>query len=364
MATTVQQPLTTEHPAIGVLISNLGTPDAPTGPALRRYLKEFLWDPRVVELPRWLWWMILNGIVLRVRPSRSAHAYNKIWTDEGSPLLLNSRRQQAALETELRLRLGLDIAVALGMRYGTPSIAGALDELKGKGVQQLLVLPLYPQYSAATTASTFDCVARVLKTWRYIPKVQMVNHYYDHPAYIRAVANSIWAHWNRFDRPQRLLFSFHGMPKKTLEAGDPYYRECQRTAALIMQALNVSDQQWHVAFQSRFGYAEWLKPYTIDTLKEWGRAGVRSVDVICPGFSADCLETLEEIAMQNREVFLSAGGEIYHYIPALNDQPDHIRSLADLVVQHIGGWLKHRAAADGADQARSNVADATVSDGY
>lgn len=334
-------------PVVGVLLTNLGTPDAPTGPALRRYLKEFLWDPRVVEIPRWAWWLILNGIVLRVRPSRSAHAYNKVWTDDGPPLLVNSRRQQAALGRELQDRLHKNIAVSLGMRYGNPSIADALSELRAKGVQRLLILPLYPQYSAATTASTFDKVAQVLNTWRSIPEVRMVNHYHDHSSYIRAVTNSIWAHWNRYERPQRLLFSFHGMPKKTLDEGDPYFRQCQRTAALIMEALNVPDQQWQVAFQSRFGYAEWLKPYTLDTLKTWGKAGVRSVDVICPGFSADCLETLEEIAVQNREVFLSAGGQIFHYIAALNDQPDHIRALADLVLQHAAGWLDERTVPEG-----------------
>lgn len=329
----------------GVLLANLGTPDAPTKAALRRYLKEFLWDPRVVELPRGLWWVILNGLVLRIRPSRSAHAYSRIWTNEGSPLLVNARRQQAALSEALRGRLGEGIAVELGMRYGAPSIPAALQALRSKGVERLLVLPLYPQYSAATTASTFDGVAQTLRRWRYLPEVHMINHYYDHPGYIQAVANSIREHWNRNGRAQRLLMSFHGMPKRSMEAGDPYYHECQRSAALIAAALKLTKEQWYVAFQSRFGLAEWLRPYTIETLKEWGRSGVKSADVVCPGFSADCLETLEEIAMLNREVFLGAGGETYYYIPALNDRADHIGALADLVTD----YLRCRREADAGD---------------
>lgn len=332
---------------IGVLLNNLGTPDAPTPAALRRYLKEFLWDPRVVELPRWLWWPILNGLVLRLRPARSAHAYGRIWTNEGSPLLVNSRRQQQALAGALRERLGPGVEVALGMRYGTPSIAAALAALRDKGMHRLLLLPLYPQYSAATTASTFDRVSEILRTWRYLPELRVINHYHDFPGYVTAVANSIQAHWDRFGRAERLLFSFHGMPQKSVAAGDPYYEQCQRSAALIAAALGVAQGRWYVTFQSRFGYAEWLRPYTIETLKEWGKGGVKSVDVACPGFAADCLETLEEIAMLNREAFLGAGGETYHYIPALNDRPDHIRALADLVVRHTQGWPLETAAAPG-----------------
>ena len=337
-----------EDAPLGVLLTNLGTPDAPTKPALRRYLRQFLWDPRVVELPRWVWWPILHGVVLRLRPSRSAHAYNRIWTNEGSPLLVNSRRQQAALAAELRDRTDKPVEVELGMRYGNPSIPGALSALQAKGVDRLLVLPLYPQYSAATTASTFDMIARTLGAWRYIPQFQMVNHYYDHPGYIRAVADSIREHWERSGRADRLLFSFHGMPKRSTEAGDPYYHECRRSAELIARALELNEGQWYVAFQSRFGFAEWLRPYTIDTLKEWGGAGVKSVDVVCPGFSSDCLETLEEIAMLNREAFLSAGGQSYHYIPALNDRADHIRALADLVMDNLRGWVEEAGRAHGA----------------
>lgn len=333
--------------SVGVLLTNLGTPDAPTKPALRRYLREFLWDPRVVELPRWVWWPILQGVVLRLRPSRSAHAYNRIWTNDGSPLLVNSRRQQVAVAAELRRRTSRPIEVEFGMRYGNPSIPDALAALQAKGVDRLLVLPLYPQYSGATTASTFDVVAETLRAWRYIPQVRLINHYYDDHGYIRAVADSIREHWDRSGRADRLLFSFHGMPKRSTEAGDPYYHECRRSAELIAGALVLNEGQWHVAFQSRFGFAEWLRPYTIDTLKEWGGRGIRSVDVVCPGFSADCLETLEEIAMLNREAFLSAGGEAYHYIPALNDRPEHVRALADLLMGNLRGWVEEADQADG-----------------
>jgi len=358
MTKQAQQPPTVDTPPIGILITNLGTPDAPTPPAVRRYLKEFLWDPRVVELPRWVWWLILNGLVLRLRPARSAHAYNQIWTNEGSPLLVNSRRQQAALRAVLEQRLGDGVAVALGMRYGSPSIADALNGLKSEGIGRLLVLPLYPQYSASTTASTFDKVTEILRTWRLIPEVQFITHYFDLPAYIQAVADSIRGHWEQYGRADRLLFSFHGMPKNTMEAGDPYHDQCIKTAELVARRLALPEGQWYVAFQSRFGYAEWLRPYTIDTLKEWGRAGVKGVDVICPGFSSDCLETLEEIAMQNREAFLAAGGESYHYIPALNDRPDHIRALAELIMQHIDAWLGASVADEGVHTAPGRGAGA------
>ncbi len=361
MAEQSPQPAADDAPPIGILITNLGTPDAPTPAALRRYLKEFLWDPRVVELPRWLWWPILNGLVLRLRPARSAHAYNQIWTNEGSPLLVNSRAQHAALSAVLQDRLGGRAAVALGMRYGSPSIADALNALKARGVQRLLVLPLYPQYSASTTASTFDKVTQILKVWRRLPEVRFITHYFDNPAYIQAVADSIREHSEQYGRADRLLFSFHGMPKSTMEAGDPYYDQCIKTADLIVRRLGLGGGQWYVTFQSRFGYAEWLRPYTMDTLKEWGQAGVKGVDVICPGFSADCLETLEEIAMQNREAFLAAGGERYHYIPALNDRPDHIRALAGIILQHVNSWLDTSAPDDAVHAASGRGAGADQS---
>jgi protoporphyrin/coproporphyrin ferrochelatase len=322
----------------GVLLTNLGTPDAPTPAALRRYLGEFLSDPRVIEAPRWLWWLALHGVILRVRPPRAAHAYSKVWTDEGSPLLAISRRQAAALQLSLERRFKGPVRVALGMRYGNPSIAAALDELRQAGARRLLVLPLYPQYSATTTASTFDAVADVLKTWRLQPELRFINHYHDNPGYIRALADSVRDYWAEHGEPERLMFSFHGLPKRYLLAGDPYHCECLKTARLVAEQLGLTDQRWLLTFQSRFGREEWLRPYCDQTLREWGAAGVKRVDVLCPGFPADCLETLEEIEQQNREIFLNAGGGEYHYIPALNDSPAHIDMLTGLIANHAQGW--------------------------
>lgn len=319
----------------GVLLSNLGTPDEASPQAVRRYLREFLSDPRVVELPRWLWWPVLHGIVLRVRPRRSARAYRRIWTPEGSPLLCIARKQVAAVQACLNDLMDGEIAVALGMRYGRPSIAAALQALRDAGVTRLLVLPMYPQYASATTASTFDAVAAVLRTWRHLPELHLITHYHDEPWYVQAVAASIRDAWRHEPPAERLLFSFHGMPAQSRAAGDPYHEQCLTSARLIAGAVGLEASRWGVAFQSRFGPAEWLQPYTDRTLQEWAAAGVRSVDVVCPGFSADCLETLEEIAMLNRERFLEAGGERYRYIPALNDRPDHIRGLAEMISRHL-----------------------------
>lgn len=325
-------------PATGVLISNLGTPDAPTAQALRRYLGEFLWDPRVVDMPRWLWWPILHGVILRIRPARSAHAYEKIWTERGSPLLANSQRQAAALQNGLKEYFKGPVVVALGMRYGTPSLKDAFDQLRAANAGRVLLLPLYPQYSSSTTASTFDAAAAILKKWKNIPELRLVKHYHDEPAYIRAVAESIRDNWRGREPGERLLFSFHGLPQRFLEQGDPYYYECHKSARLIAGQLQLADDQWKVSFQSRFGREPWLQPYTDHTLQEWGAAGVRSVDVVCPGFSADCLETLEEIAIQNRDLFLQSGGERYHYIPALNEHPAHIEALTAIVGKHACAW--------------------------
>ena len=348
---------------LGVLITNLGTPDAPTPAALRRYLGEFLSDPRVIEMPRLLWWPILHGVILRIRPRRAAHAYGKIWSEDGSPLLAISKRQAAALEQALIARCPGPVRVALGMRYGTPSIASALEELRRAGARRLLVLPLYPQYSATSTASTIDAVADVLKTWRRQPELRTIHHYHDHPEYIRALADSVRAYWSEHGEPERLLFSFHGLPKRNLLAGDPYHCECHKTARLVAEQLQLAESRWLVAFQSRFGRQEWLKPYCDHTLRDWGKAGMKRVDVICPGFSADCLETLEEIDQQNRALFLNAGGGAYHYIPALNDSPAHIDLLASLITQHAQGWLETSAdwnaqqvAQDSADSQRRALA--------
>ncbi len=326
----------------GILLTNLGTPDAPTPSALRRYLAEFLWDSRVVEIPRPLWWLILHGVILRVRPSKSAHKYQTIWTPEGSPLLAISRRQAAALAETLAKRCPGPIRVALGMRYGNPSIAAALAELRTAGAQRLLVLPLYPQYSAATTASTFDAVAAELRTWRWLPELRFIMQYHDDSAYLDALAAHLRA--ARAEQPgERLLFSFHGLPKRNLLAGDPYHCQCHKTARLVAERLGLASGQWAVAFQSRFGRAEWLQPYTSVLLADWAKAGVKSVDVACPGFAADCLETLEEIALENRQTFLNAGGERYRYLPALNDVSEHIAALAGLIEKHTAGWPEFSA---------------------
>ncbi|MEJ2592138.1 MAG: ferrochelatase [Candidatus Thiodiazotropha sp.] len=318
---------------LGILLVNLGTPDAPTTPAVRRYLAEFLSDPRIVALPRWLWRIILHGIVLRVRPRRSAVGYRAIWTDEAI-----SRRQAAALEQALSPRLGGQVSFALGMRYGNPSIADALEGLRKRNVQRLLVLPLYPQYSATTTGSIFDAVTATLQRWRRIPEIRFIHRYHDDPAYLDVLSRSIREFRQREGAARKLLFSFHGIPRDYYEAGDPYPDECQATARGVVERLGLASDQWLVSFQSRFGAQEWMKPYTSDILKQWGGEGIDSVQVVCPAFSADCLETLEEISEENREVFLHAGGHSYAYIPALNDRPDHIAMLADLIVRHLGGW--------------------------
>jgi ferrochelatase len=324
--------------SLGVLMLNLGTPDAPTVPAVRHYLAEFLSDPRVVELPRVLWWLVLNGVILRARPKAAAHAYQSIWTEEGSPLKTIAQRQAVALQDRLQVRLPGPVRVELGMRYGSPSVAQALESLRAANVRRLLILPLYPQYSATTTASTFDAIALELRTWRWIPELRFVNQYHDAPAYILALAASIRSHWAEHGEPDRLLFSFHGIPKDYFLSGDPYHCQCQKTARLTAAALELPSERWTIAFQSRFGTKEWLQPYTDETLKAWGRGGVGKVHVVCPGFSADCLETLEEIAVENRDYFLGAGGKEYSYIPALNDDDAHIEMLADLVERHAAGW--------------------------
>ncbi len=318
-------------PCTGVLVTNLGTPDAPTTSALRHYLAEFLADPRVVEIPRFIWWFVLHGFILRTRPKRSAATYRKVWTETGSPLLANSKKQVAAIQTFLEQHTTEKFHVELAMRYGNPSIQSGLETLQRANIKKIIILPLYPQYSASTTASTFDAVANVLKTWRDIPELHLVKHYHDTPDYINALAESITEHWQKASRAEKLLFSFHGIPKAYFEAGDPYFYECHKTARLVAGKLNLNEEQWILTFQSRFGPKEWLKPYTDVTLKELAMTGTKNIDVVCPGFSSDCLETLEEIDMQNRKFFLDAGGEKFSYIPALNDRPAHISALANII---------------------------------
>jgi ferrochelatase len=323
---------------LGILLVNLGTPDEPTTPAVRRYLAEFLSDPRIVAIPRLLWMIILHGIVLRIRPKRSAAAYRSIWTDEGSPLLAISKQQQAALEASLTTRLQGKFTIVLGMRYGNPSIPNALEQLRRCNVQRLLVLPLYPQYSATTTASIFDAVTRELQRWRWIPEIRFIHRYHDDPAYLDALSASIREFRGREGEAHKLLFSFHGIPRDYHASGDPYPDQCHTTARGVVERLGLRSEQWRVTFQSRFGAQEWMKPYTDETLKQWGAEGIESVQVVCPAFAADCLETLEEIAKENRDHFLQAGGQSYAYIPALNDRPDHIAMLADLIARHVCGW--------------------------
>lgn len=323
----------------GLLLVNLGTPEAPTPRAVRRYLKEFLSDPRVIEFPRWLWLPILYAVILTVRPARAAKAYSKVWTEDGSPLLTISQRQSQGLQRALHgTGGGARVKVALGMCYGEPSVRTALRQLHAEQVRRLLVLPLYPQYSGSTTGAVFDAVSAELKTWRWVPALRFVNGYHDEPGYITALADAVRSHWRDHQPAERLLFSFHGLPQRYLLAGDPYHCQCHKSARRVAQELGLADQSWSVAFQSRFGREQWLQPYTDATLKHLPNEGVRSVDVICPGFAADCLETLEEIDQENRRLFLDAGGQVFHYIPCLNDDPSHITMLAGLTQAHLQGW--------------------------
>ncbi|MGI9317367.1 MAG: ferrochelatase [bacterium] len=320
---------------IGVLMTNLGTPESPDTSAVRRFLKQFLWDPRVVEVPRAVWWWVLNVVILNTRPRKSARAYQKVWTEKGSPLMTISMEQVDKLRQALE---GLDIIVEPGMRYGSPSLVHGLTRLKDQGATRILILPLYPQYSATTTATTFDAIASALKSWRWIPELRFINHYHDHKLYIEALAVSVENHWKHHGQADRLLMSFHGIPKEYFHNGDPYYCECQKTARLLGERLGITEEQYQVSFQSRLGPKQWLQPYTDQTLESLPGEGVHSVQVLCPGFSADCLETLEEIAMENKAVFMNAGGQCYEYIPCLNIEPAHIEMMKTLVLTNTQGW--------------------------
>ena len=323
---------------IGVLITNLGTPDAPTPKALHRYLKEFLWDPRVVEVPRLIWWFALNGVILRIRPRRSAKSYATVFTDEGSPLLFHTKAQAESLQAHLE-GLGHDnVIVDFAMRYGNPSMASVLESMFNKGVRKLLVLPMYPQYSGSTAASTFDAISADFAKRRWLPDFRFVSHYHDFTPYIDAAAKRIETYWEEHGRANKLMFSFHGVPKSYLLKGDPYHCECHKTSRLIAQKLGIGEDEYMTTFQSRFGREEWLKPYTDATLKAFPEQGVKSVQVFCPGFSADCLETIEEIGEENKHYFMEAGGERYEYISALNSRPEHIEALSALVLENLQGW--------------------------
>ena len=323
---------------LGILVTNLGTPDAPTTSALRRYLGEFLWDPRVVEAPRPLWWLILHGVILRIRPSRSAAAYRSVWQPEGSPLLVHTANQCEGIRATLQKTYGDNLVVGFAMRYGNPSIASVLDQMQQQGVSKLLVLPLYPQYSASTSASTFDAIAADFARRRWLPDFRFVSHYHDFPPYIEAMAGHIEEHWRQHGRKDRLVLSYHGIPRKYLDRGDPYHCECHKTSRLLAERLGLSDEDYMTTFQSRFGREEWLRPYTDETMKSLPARGVESVDVFCPGFSADCLETIEEINEENREYFMEAGGKAFEYIPALNATEGHIAALVQLIENNLEGW--------------------------
>lgn len=325
------------RPSTGVLIVNLGTPDAPDAPSLRRYLGQFLSDPRVVEIPKAVWKPILHGIILRVRPAKSAAKYASIWTPEGSPLRVWTQRQGSLLEGYLGER-GHRLNVKWAMRYGTPSVRQRLDELKAEGATRVLVVPLYPQYSGATTASAMDEVFAWGRAVRRLPELRFIAHFHDDERYISALAESVSSYWQREGRGDKLVMSFHGMPERTLHLGDPYHCECHKTARLLAQRLGLRPDQYVVSFQSRFGRAKWLEPYTEPTLRRLGQEGVRRVDVICPAFVSDCIETLEEIDLEGREAFLGSGGQDFHYIPCLNDRPEWMRALASVCEQHLQGW--------------------------
>lgn len=321
----------------GILVVNLGTPEAPTTAAVRRFLKQFLWDPRVVEYPRLMWWFILNLVILRIRPSRSAEAYQKIWTPDGSPLMLYS--QQIVIDLQAQFSdSDMPTVVELAMSYGEPSIDNGIDRLLARGARRILVVPLYPQYSGTTTASVFDAVARKFNRLRWVPDLRFVTEYHDRDGYIDALAASVQASWDTNGRGEKLLMSFHGVPTQTLLDGDPYHCQCQKTARLLAERLSLQDDEWLLSFQSRVGREQWLEPATDDTVQRLGEDGIKRFDVVCPGFAVDCLETLEEIAIQNDEFFKEAGGEHLHYIPALNASAAHVTFLKDLADEQLAGW--------------------------
>lgn len=328
------------QPKVGILLANLGTPDAPTAKALKPYLKQFLSDQRIVEIPKIIWWFILNGIILNLRPKKSAEKYAQVWLKEGSPLLVHAERQAKMLQGYLSQKINSPYVVEIGMTYGNPSMASAIKKLQDEQCDRILVVPLFPQYAASSTAAAMDAVWRTLLKTRNVPAIRSVKHYHDHPAYINALALSIKEHWrlNR-GKPDKLIMSFHGVPKFHLDKGDPYHCECHKTGRLLAEALGLEKNEYMVCFQSRFGKAEWLQPYLAQTLEALGKQKLGRVDVVCPGFSSDCLETLEEIAMEGKHIFQSNGGGEYYYIPALNEQEPWIHALTHIVLENLQGWV-------------------------
>lgn len=316
-----------------VLLTNLGTPQAATASALRPYLRQFLSDPRVIEVPRLIWQIILNGVILVIRPRRSAQAYREIWTEQGSPLAVDTEALAHAVDKHLP-----EVKVDWAMRYGQPSIKKTMQSLLEDGYRRVFVLPLYPQYSATTTASTFDAIADCLKETRWIPDLRFNTAYHDQPEYLQAIADSIKAYWTEHGEPDKLLFSFHGIPQSYFDKGDPYFCQCQRTVREVVERLDLDHSKYAIAFQSRVGKQVWLRPYTEDLLEQWGKEGIENVHVICPGFSIDCLETLEEIAIRGREDFIEAGGKTLSLIPCLNASDQHANAIATIVQRQIKDW--------------------------
>ncbi len=327
---------------VGVIITNLGTPERPEPAALRRYLKQFLSDPRIVEMPKLLWWLVLHAIILRIRPSRSAANYKKIWTDKGSPLAVHTGDLANGLRQALENRFGENLLIDYAMRYGSPSINQVMQQQFDQGVTKLLVLPLYPQYSCSTTGSTFDAIAADFSQRRTLPDLQFVGSYYDRSEFIMALCSSIKTHWEQYGRADKIIFSYHGEPKRYVDKGDPYQYQCEETSRLLAAALNLNEQEYFTAYQSRFGREEWLRPYLDETLKSFPGQGVKSVQIVCPGFAVDCLETLDEIAMENRDYFVEAGGKRYEYIPCLNSTAHHIDALAAVIADQLSCWLPKR----------------------
>ena len=315
-----------------VLLINLGTPEEPTEQAVRAYLKEFLWDPNVVQLPRLLWWLILNGIILKKRPRQSALAYKRVWTKDGSPLLSNSKKIMQGLQAFADAKFPNKYHFFLGMRYGSPSISNEISAMQNLSVDEIIILPLYPQYATSSSKTAIEAAEKSLTQYREKPPYKIINQYFDNPSYISALANRTREHWKNTGRSAYLLMSFHGVPEKTIRQGDPYFDHCKKTAELLAKELGLNSTDWSMAFQSRFGMAKWVQPYCLDTLQQLPNNGVVDIDVICPGFAVDCLETLDEIAIENKAVFLAAGGRSYHYIEALNDSQDHISALFSLLM--------------------------------
>ncbi len=340
----------------GILLVNLGTPNAPTAEALRPYLKEFLSNRRVIEVPKWIWWFILNGIILNTRPKKSAEKYAQVWLPEGSPLKVHTERQTQQLAQLLSERGHAELNVEYAMNIGSPSVEEVLTRMKEKGCERILVVPLFPQYAASSTAAAMDNVFTELMKMRNIPEVRFVKQYHDHQGYITALAQNVRDYWDKNGKPDKLVMSFHGVPRASLDKGDPYHCFCQKTGRLVAEALSLNTDEYQVCFQSRFGKAEWLQPYTAETLKQLGEAGTKRVDIICPGFVSDCLETLEEIAMEAKETFINAGGQDYHYIPCLNERSDWIQALSDITLSHLQGWLDiEQPSQDDSDKSRKRA---------